>query len=143
MISCRSSSRKLVLGMCSCSHAQSTTSPGRSASFSEGQTSSQRLPPQGQSAWTIPRSAHPQRSTSNQTLCDRAARDTIGFHPLPQLAGESVNEFCLPRLRLDRGQRETPLPVIMIPDGDPLFGRSPSTIYGQIAKTEKKRRKTV
>jgi hypothetical protein len=62
-------------------------------------------------------------STSNQTLCDRAARDTIGFHPLPQLAGESVNEFCLPRLRLDRGQRETPLPVIMIPDGDPLFGR--------------------
>jgi hypothetical protein len=25
-----------------------------------------------------------------------AARDTIGLHPLPQLEGESVSEFCLP-----------------------------------------------
>jgi hypothetical protein len=31
-----------------------------------------------------------------------AARDTIALHPLPQLLGESVNELCLPRLRLDR-----------------------------------------
>jgi|ERR1700733_4765345 hypothetical protein len=27
---------------------------------------------------------------------DRAAKDTIGLHPLPQLEGESVGEFCLP-----------------------------------------------
>jgi len=32
----------------------------------------------------------------NQSLRDRAARDTIGSHRLPQLAGESVNAFCLP-----------------------------------------------
>jgi hypothetical protein len=31
---------------------------------------------------------------------DRGARDTIA--PPPQLADESVNAFCLPRLRLDR-----------------------------------------
>jgi hypothetical protein len=28
--------------------------------------------------------------TGNQSLRDRAAKDTIGLHPLPQLAGESV-----------------------------------------------------
>jgi hypothetical protein len=49
---------------------------------------------------SFPRPAHPQRSISNQSPRDPAARDTIGLHPLPQLAGESVNEFCLPRLRL-------------------------------------------
>jgi len=38
----------------------------------------------------IPRPMQPQRSTWNQSACDRAARGTIGFHPLPQLAGESV-----------------------------------------------------
>jgi hypothetical protein len=32
----------------------------------------------------------------NQSLRDPAAKDTIGLHPLPQLPGESVNEFCLP-----------------------------------------------
>ena len=32
----------------------------------------------------------------NQSLRDQAARDTNGVHPLPQLEGESVNEFCLP-----------------------------------------------
>ena len=32
----------------------------------------------------------------NQSRRDRAARDTSGFHPLPQLLGESVDEFFLP-----------------------------------------------
>ena len=32
----------------------------------------------------------------NQSLRDRAARDTIGVHSLPQLAGESVSASCLP-----------------------------------------------
>jgi hypothetical protein len=35
----------------------------------------------------------------NQSLRDPAARDTSGVHALPQLLGESVSEFCLPRLR--------------------------------------------
>jgi len=35
----------------------------------------------------------------NQSLRDRAARDTNGVHALPQLAGESVSAFCLPCLR--------------------------------------------
>jgi hypothetical protein len=43
----------------------------------------------------------------NQSLPDPAARDTIGLHPLPQLEGESVSEFCLPRLRLDRKERRS------------------------------------
>jgi hypothetical protein len=34
--------------------------------------------------------------TSNQSRRGRAARDTIGLPPLPQLAGESLNAFCLP-----------------------------------------------
>ena len=32
---------------------------------------------------------------SNQTLSDRAAKDTIGLHPVLQLLGESVGEFCV------------------------------------------------
>src|SRR5579863_5620715 len=38
----------------------------------------------------------------NQSSRDRAARDTSGLHLFPQLSGESVSEFCLPRLRLER-----------------------------------------
>jgi hypothetical protein len=51
------------------------------------------------------RSAHSQRSTLSQSLRDPAAEDTIGLHPPPQLEGESVNEFCLPRLRPGRWER--------------------------------------
>ena len=36
------------------------------------------------------------RGHQNQSLCDRAARDTIGVRALPQSAGESVSAFCLP-----------------------------------------------
>jgi hypothetical protein len=36
----------------------------------------------------------------NQSLRDRAAKDTIGLHSLRQSARESVNASCLPRLRL-------------------------------------------
>jgi hypothetical protein len=38
----------------------------------------------------------PQRSTSNQSSRDPAAKDTIGLHSLPRSARESVNAFCLP-----------------------------------------------
>jgi hypothetical protein len=38
----------------------------------------------------------------NQSRRDRAARDTIGLDASPQLEGEAVNAFFLPRLRLDR-----------------------------------------
>jgi hypothetical protein len=48
---------------------------------------------------SIPRRAHSQRSTWNQSLRDQAARDTNGLHPLPQLKSESVSEF---------GDREKP-----------------------------------
>jgi hypothetical protein len=43
----------------------------------------------------------------NQTLRDWAAKDTIGLHLFPQSSGESVNEFCLPRLRLCRCERRS------------------------------------
>jgi hypothetical protein len=45
---------------------------------------------------SIPRPAHPQRSTSNQSRRDPVARDTSAFQFLPQLAGESINAFYLP-----------------------------------------------
>jgi hypothetical protein len=38
----------------------------------------------------------------NQSRRDPAARGTSGLHLFPQLAGESVNAFCLLRLRLGR-----------------------------------------
>src|SRR5260221_5578810 len=53
------------------------------------------------------RRAHPQRSTSNQSPRDPAARDTIGLHSVRQWPGESVSEFCLPRLRLGRKERQS------------------------------------
>jgi hypothetical protein len=60
--------------------------------------------------FSIPQPAHLQRSTLNQSRRDPAAKDTIGLHPPPQSADESVSEFCLPRLRLDRKERlATPL----------------------------------
>jgi hypothetical protein len=34
----------------------------------------------------------------NQSLRDRDARGTIGIHSVPQLRGESVDEFCLPQV---------------------------------------------
>ncbi len=40
---------------------------------------------------SIPRLMHPQRSILNQSRRDRAARDTIGVHALPQLEGELVS----------------------------------------------------
>jgi hypothetical protein len=46
--------------------------------------------------FSIPQPAHLQRSTLNQSLRDRAAKDTIGLHSLPRSARESVNAFCLP-----------------------------------------------
>jgi hypothetical protein len=42
------------------------------------------------------------RATGNQSPRDRAARDSIGVHSVPQPADESVNAFCLHRLRLGR-----------------------------------------
>jgi hypothetical protein len=44
----------------------------------------------------MPRSAHPQRSTSNQSRPGRAVKGTSGFHCPPRLGGEAINEFCLP-----------------------------------------------
>jgi hypothetical protein len=44
----------------------------------------------------IPQQTHHRKRASNQTLRDPAARDTIGLHLFPQLAGGSVNAFCLP-----------------------------------------------
>ena len=38
----------------------------------------------------------------NQSLRDRAAKDTTGVHSVPESAGESVNAFCRPRLRPGR-----------------------------------------
>jgi hypothetical protein len=43
----------------------------------------------------------------NQSRRDPAARDTIGVHSVLQLIGESVNEFCFPRLRLGRKERQS------------------------------------
>ena len=57
------------------------------------------------SSFFIPQPAQPQGSTSSQSLCDLAARDTSGCHlHLPQLGDESVSELCL--LRLPPGRKE-------------------------------------
>ena len=49
-----------------------------------------------------PQPAQPERSTSDQSRHDRAAGDTIGPYSVPQLEGNSVNEFFLARLRPER-----------------------------------------
>jgi hypothetical protein len=41
----------------------------------------------------IPRPAHPQRSTLNQSLRDRSARGTIGLHSLKSVSRQKQKEF--------------------------------------------------